>query len=193
MEITRLVSLIKALTGVEMKEEDVKKLGQDQLKALAVMDGYGVGDFADLSTAVGSIMKALSDDAGSPETPVTPAAEASVGDHDDLAELKALRDKLDGMISARETPQSPVEKQIADLTAIVAKLAKAQESGTDPPAPAAPAGGQADPEGEATLAELDARLLKLEKTSPGPQGIEPQAGGTPAAGGEVDNFPSVGL
>jgi hypothetical protein len=190
MEITRLVSLIKALTGVEMKEEDVKKLGQDQLKALAVMDGYGVGDFADLSTAVGSIMKALSDDAGSPETPVTPAAEASVGDHDDLAELKALRDKLDGMISARETPQSPVEKQIADLTAIVAKLAKAQESGTATPAPA---GGQADPEGEATLAELDARLLKLEKTSPGPQGIEPQAGGTPAAGGEVDYFPSVGL
>ena len=202
MDFLRLVALLKSLTGLEWTEEKVKALDPKVQKSLSIMDGYGVGEFDDLTKAVGGFIKL---DAAGETTSSPPAtSDAGEGSTDDtaLAALKDARTKIDALISERETPETPVEKQLRELAAQMATLTKAVSGGAEPKAQG---GGAAAPTGtpeeqaaaaQASLDAMDARLVTVEKNSGIVRGLG-EGGAQPTdvnkGGPEVDLYSSIDL
>ncbi len=197
MDFVRLVALLKALTGKEWTEEKAKKLDADILKRLVVMDGYGVGEFADLGAAVGGFIKDLE---GAAETPTDPPATSDAGGESEdtaLAALKDARTKIDSLISERETPETPVEKQLREVQAQLANLTKAlgkEAQGNATDIPLTPE--QEDAAAQAKLDAFDARLATVEKNSGVVQGMN--EGGDPTdvnkgGGPEVDHYKTINI
>lgn len=196
MDYAKLGAFIKALTGKEITEEQLKKLDETALGQLNVLSQYEGQMPVDLSKAVGHFLKFDVEPSAEipPDKPADKPAESEDLPADKLAELMELRDKLDALITGKkpepEDATAEILKKIKGIAERIDTLEKGEKPATEPE-DEPPDKGSGTKEILELLKAIDNRLGVVEKSS----GIEKGApeGGRGVEEPEVDNYKSIDL
>lgn len=198
MDYAKLGAFVKALTGKEITEDQLKKLDETALGQLNVLSQYAVQMPEELSKAVGHFLKFDVEPSAEtpPDKPADKPAESEDLPADKLAELTELRDKLDVLITGKkpepEDATAEILKMVKGIDERIATLEKGEKPATEPE-DEPPAKDSGNKEILELLKAIETRLSVVEKSS----GIEKGApeGGRGGGGGEpeVDNYKSLDL